>query len=353
MKLITHPTEAYQSLTNLNTMALNCSAKDVILVSTLQALTALPKSGYFILSGGSNVVLPERLEATVVMPRIMGIQVLEESQDTVVIEVGAGENWHNLVVSCTTKGWYGLENLALIPGLVGAAPVQNIGAYGVSLQDVLVGVKAYRLSTAKHYYIKNEQCQFGYRSSIFKQAKELLITSVVLRLHKNSQKVCADYADLQNLLINKPATPLAVMQAVGSLRRQKLPNPDELPNCGSFFQNPLITRTSFEPLKQRYQALHYDLDNDTVKIPAAWLIDRAGLKGGGIAPILTHKNQALVLTNHAKGLATQKHIKKSQDFIIKTVKDMFGIVLVREPVWVFEDGSYECLTQSVQEARLP
>lgn len=334
-------------------MALNCHAKKVVAVFKIQHLSSLPKSGFFILSGGSNVILPEQLDATVIMPRLMGMQVLEENQDTVIIEVGAGENWHDLVVSCTQKGWYGLENLVMIPGLVGAAPVQNIGAYGVSLQEVLVGVKAYRLSTAKHYYIKNAQCQFGYRSSIFKQAKELLITSVLLRLHKNSQKVCADYADLQPLLADKPISPLAVMQAVSNVRRQKLPNPDELPNCGSFFQNPLIDKKSFETLKQTHQAPHYVVDNNTVKVPAAWLIDRAGLKGGGVAPILTHKSHALVLTNHAPHLATQKNIKLSQDFIIKMVKDAFGIVLVREPVWVFEDGSCECLSQSVQEVCLP
>lgn len=347
-------TDYNYSLNHYNTMALACTAKKVITLTEVSELAQLPFSKYyFILSGGSNVILPETLNATVLLPRFSGIHTVEESAEHIVIDVMAGENWHALVSHCTQKGWYGLENLALIPGLVGAAPIQNIGAYGAQLEDVLLGVVVYRLSTGKWYYIDKNRCQLGYRDSIFKRTHSTLIVSVRLKLHKNPKNVNLSYqgiaeaaqafADQDDGVI----TPMHVMQAVIDIRQKKLPDPKELPNCGSFFQNPIVDTQTHQALKARFGNFpHYPLNDQQVKIPAGWLIDQVGLKGGGVAPILTHKNQALVLTNHAPGLATQKHIKTSQDFIIKMVADTFGIQLLREPVWVNEDGSAISLSQT-------
>lgn len=341
-------------LTYLNTMALACHAKKAIVLNHKKKLDLLDKNKhYFILSGGSNVLLPKNLDSTVLLPRFKGISILEQSDDFVVIDVMAGENWHEFVVYTLSKGWYGLENLALIPGLVGASPIQNIGAYGVSVSDFIVGVTTYHLQIGQSQQITKKACQFGYRDSIFKHTNQQLITSVQFKLHKNSKKVNVSYGDL-SMVAKKYAnsdtlTAHHVMQAVMDIRTQKLPNPDDLPNCGSFFQNPIITIHQFNELKQRFVDLpSYPIDDKVIKIPAGWLIDKAGLKGGGIAPILTHKNQALVLTNHAKGLATQKHIKKSQDFIVKSVFERFGVTLMREPVWVNQDGSVICLSQNHQ-----
>lgn len=340
------------SLTHLNTMALNCYAREVITLIDLHELSYLPlRQDYFILSGGSNVLLPERLEATVLMPRFHGISILTEDEHHVIIEVMAGENWHDLVVHCLQQGWYGLENLALIPGLVGAAPIQNIGAYGVSVSDRIIGVKLFHLARAKNYFVNKARCRFSYRDSIFKHIKGVLITAVQFRLHKNERAVSVDYGDLasvaRRISEGNPITAHHVMQAVIAIRQNKLPDPKVLANCGSFFQNPIITKEQFNELKQRFANLpSYPVNDTHVKVPAGWLIDQAGLKGGGVAPILTHKNQALVLTNHARGLATQKHVKVSQDFIANMVKDVFGIDLLREPVWVNEDGSTVSFSQS-------
>ncbi len=340
------------SLTHLNTMALNCYAREVITLIDINELNYLPlRQDYFILSGGSNVLLPERLEATVLMPRFRGISVLAEDDNHVIVEVMAGENWHDFVTHCLKQGWYGLENLALIPGLVGAAPIQNIGAYGVSVSDRIVGVKLFRLETAKSYFVDKAHCRFSYRDSIFKQTKGLLITAVQFRLHKNERAVNIDYGDLaditKRICKGAPITAHHVMQAVIAIRQNKLPDPKVLANCGSFFQNPIITKTQFNALKQQFPNLpSYPVNDTHIKVPAGWLIDQAGLKGGGVAPILTHKNQALVLTNHARGLATQKHVKVSQDFITNMVKSVFDIDLLREPVWVNEDGSTISFSQS-------
>lgn len=338
-------------LTCCNTMALNCHARKVITLTSVDELADLPaRQNYFILSGGSNIILPERLEATVLMPCFTGIKILAEDDHHVVIEAMAGENWHDLVTYCMNQGWYGLENLALIPGMVGAAPIQNIGAYGVSVSDRIVGVRLIHLATKEYYFVDNSRCRFAYRDSIFKRIKDVLIVSVQFRLHKNARAIQVDYGDLAmiagTIAKSQSITAHDVMQAVIAIRQKKLPDYNVLANCGSFFQNPIIPKMQFHQLKQQFTQLpSYLINDDYIKVPAGWLIEQVGLKGGGIAPILTHKNQALVLTNHARGHATQKHVKISQDFIIARVKDVFGIELLREPVWVNEDGSIISLSQ--------
>lgn len=336
-----------------------------------------PSLPVFVLSGGSNVLLPNRLNALVLLPKMRGVQVVSEDKDSVCLEVMAGENWHELVVSCTNQGWYGIENLALIPGLVGAAPVQNIGAYGVQLDDRLTHVKAYHLPSRTWHMLSREQCRFGYRDSLFKQQPNTwLISRVGLQLHKDVSLFSANYGDVHRKASQlaeadqrTQVTPLDVMHAIIDIRQQKLPDPRALANCGSFFQNPVISETQFNKLQAQYPDIvgypqpqttnknsnsaqadkqsnspantQNDAQTDAqVKVAAGWLIEQAGLKGHGIAPILTHQKQALVLTNHAPHVATQADIKAAQEFIVAKVADKFAITLVREPVWVEANAGF-------------
>lgn len=337
-----------------NTMALDCTASQMLTIDKLTDLDKLPNSDlpFFVLSGGSNVLLPSHLNALVLHPNIQSLNVISDSSDSIIIDVGAGINWHRLVMHCTQNGWYGLENLALIPGLAGAAPIQNIGAYGVEIKDCLLGVATFDLIDRRHHYFDQSDCDFAYRHSIFKDThKHHFITAIRLMLHKNPKKITADYGDLYALAStlakqdNQPLSPKYIMQAVIHIRQAKLPNPFELPNCGSFFKNPIIPLAQFKQLQHYHPNLpHYpQTTGDTIthiKLPAGWLIEQVGLKGKGIAPILTHHKQALVLTNHAPQHATQADVLATQTLVEQSVYDQFGIQLTREPVLVASDGSF-------------
>ncbi|WP_227678362.1 UDP-N-acetylmuramate dehydrogenase [Psychrobacter vallis] len=344
-------------LAHNNTMALACVADAVITLTDeaqLDTFMASHAEGtesdlpLFVLSGGSNVLLPAQLKAIVLQPQMRGINLITQTDDYVDIEVMAGENWHDLVVYTVSQGWYGLENLALIPGLTGAAPVQNIGAYGVQLEDCLEYVRAYHLPTKTWHHLTTADCQFGYRDSIFKRAPNIwLISCVGFRLHTDPNKILASYGDVQTVAQRyakekgrQQVTPADVMQAIISIRQQKLPDPKQLPNCGSFFQNPIISQKQFTSLQITYPAIvGYPMPDAMVKVAAGWLIEQAGLKGGGIAPIVTHQQQALVLTNHTPYQATQDDVASAQRHIADTVCEKFGVQLSREPVWVNADGS--------------
>ena len=345
------------NLSDKNTMALCCHASFAVALdndSTLadDILSAIDFArnrnlSLLVLSGGSNVLLPTRLSAVVLLPKICGITVLDDSDTHVRISVAGGENWHDFIQTCLDSGWYGLENLALIPGLVGASPVQNIGAYGVQVSDFISEVIAYDLTDGTRQVFTSDECQFDYRDSFFKKnPNNYLISHVVFTLHKDPTCVLTNYGDLAviaqdfaTLQGRSTPTPQDIYHAVVQIRQNKLPNPAVLPNCGSFFQNPIIKLEQFTILKERHPELpSYPIDDTVIKIPAGWLIDQAGLKGKGVAPIFTHTEQALVLTNHAPHHATQADISAAQDFITQTVYDKFGVRLVREPVWVHADG---------------
>ncbi|MBS9779747.1 MAG: UDP-N-acetylmuramate dehydrogenase [Moraxellaceae bacterium] len=335
-------------LSKNNTMALSATAKQAVILDDEAMIEPLfanldKDTKLLILSGGSNIILPSEVNALVIMPRFQGIEIIKEDKNQVLIEVMAGNNWHELVVETVNKGWYGLENLALIAGLVGASPVQNIGAYGVQLEDCLEYVKAFHIPTQTWQILTKDDCKFAYRDSIFKQNPNTwLISRVALRLHKDATKINMNYGDVkqqaqQYAEKNKREipTPVDVMNAVISIRQSKLPDPKELANTGSFFQNPIIQRSQYEELSKTYPNLpKYEIDEEMVKVPAGWLIEQAGLKGDGVAPILTHKKQALVLTNHAPYQATQVDIAKTCELIINTVQEKFAIKLQAEPVWI-------------------
>ena len=344
-------------LSDDNTMALACVATTVVtLIDEAQLddfmsfykTPSADKLPLFVLSGGSNVLLPATLDAIVLQPKMRGIHLIAQTDDYVDIEVMAGENWHELVVHTVNQGWYGLENLALIPGLTGAAPVQNIGAYGVQLEDCLQYVRAYHLPSNTWHHLSAADCQFGYRDSIFKRTPNTwLISRVAFRLHTDPAHILASYGDVQTVAQRYAeqqgrvqATPADVMQAIIDIRQQKLPDPKQLPNCGSFFQNPIIGQDQFTALQATYPTIvGYPMPDAMVKVAAGWLIEQAGLKGGGIAPIVTHKQQALVLTNHTPHQATQEDVAIAQRYIASVVYEKFSIQLSREPVWVNADGS--------------
>lgn len=344
-------------LSHSNTMALTCIADYVVTLTDEAQLdtfmaehvkNAEQKMPLFVLSGGSNVLLPTQLNAVVLQPKMRGISLTDQTDSYVDIEVMAGENWHDLVVYTVSQGWYGLENLALIPGLTGAAPVQNIGAYGVQLEDHLQYVHAYHIPSQTWHQLSIVDCEFGYRDSIFKRSPNTwLISRVGFRLHTDINKVLASYGDVQTIAQRyaeqqgrNKVTPADVMQAIIDIRQQKLPDPKHLANCGSFFQNPIISQEQFIALQTIFPAIvGYPMADDKVKVAAGWLIEQAGLKGDGIAPIVTHQQQALVLTNHAPYQATQEDVAIAQRYITDMIYKKFAIQLSREPVWVNTDSS--------------
>ncbi|MGK0445631.1 MAG: UDP-N-acetylmuramate dehydrogenase [Bermanella sp.] len=283
-----------------------------------------------VLGGGSNVVLPEHVSGVVVQYTSETCDVLDESDADVLIRVGAGFNWHQLVMDSLSQGWYGLQNLAFIPGSVGAAPVQNIGAYGVEVKEFIKHVHGISLDTLESFTLSNEACQFEYRESIFKHALngQVLITAVDFMLSK-APDVNVNYAPLDKMAKEQGVpTPLELAGWVIDVRKSKLPIPSELPNAGSFFKNPVISFEVFTGLQNRFPDMPYYEQAAGVKVPAGWLIDQLGLKGKVFGPVSVHKQQALVLINHGGSgadvlLAAQK--------IKQAVKANYGIELEQEP----------------------
>jgi len=285
----------------------------------------------YLLSGGSNVLLKPEVEGLVLHSAIKGIEVMEESDEGVLVKVGGGEDWDAFVAYAVNKGWYGLENLSYIPGMVGTSPIQNIGAYGVEVKDTLERVVYFDTKTLTEKSLSNKACLFGYRDSIFKQHLKgrAIITHVYFRLTKKAA-VQMGYGQLHDaVLAQGAATPAAVRQAVIDIRRQKLPEPEELGSAGSFFKNPYVGNLQLSKLLAAYpQMPHYAVDANRFKIPAGWLIDQCGWKGFRAADAGVHKQQALVLVNYGK--ATRAEILDLAGKIEHSVKHSFGIRLHRE-----------------------
>ncbi|MDO8909822.1 MAG: UDP-N-acetylmuramate dehydrogenase [Pseudohongiella sp.] len=287
-----------------------------------------------IMGGGSNMLLTENYPGLVVKIDLKGISVRADSSsaDHVLLNAAAGENWHALVEYCLDNSFYGIENLALIPGSVGAAPVQNIGAYGVELSDVLVSVRYFDLRFQQVVQLSAQECQLAYRDSIFKQALKgsAVILSVCLRLAKKPDLKIA-YPALQQALhdISDPSA-RDVFNAVCAVRRSKLPDPAVLGNAGSFFRNPVVSRTLYQTLLQQWPELpSYATDNpEKVKLPAAWLIERAGWKGKRHGDAGVHEQQALVLVNY--GQATGLQILQLAKAVARSVQQQFNISLEPE-----------------------
>ena len=315
-------------LTHLHTFSLPSYCEALHEITAESNLTEIiPKqSSWLMLGEGSNSVFVDDYAGTVLLNRIKGIDVTEEEEGTTV-KVGAGENWHQFVRTCLKHAWYGVENLALIPGTVGAAPIQNIGAYGVEVAQFIRSVHFYDVDSRHHTILAAQDCEFGYRESIFKRdlAGRCIITHVTFYFPHDWQPTCS-YAGLDTLAA---VTPQAIFDRVVEIRQSKLPDPAVLGNAGSFFKNPLVRLEQFEKLKQAHGDVpSYPQSATHVKMPAAWLIDKAGFKGQEFEGIRCHPSQPLVLTNtgHASGGAL---ITMAQQ-IMEGVSTQFGVVLEPE-----------------------
>ena len=291
-----------------------------------------------VLGGGSNLVLATDFQGLVLHIALKGVQSELTSTDTVDVLVAAGENWDELVKQCINNGWHGLENLISIPGCAGAAPIQNIGAYGVELSSVLKSVNGWNCVSSRFETLSAEQCLLAYRDSIFKgQLKDkFIITEICLSLSSEFNPQI-DYPALKHALgivDGKQAFPKldarTVANAVATVRASKLPDPKELPNAGSFFKNPIVSTTKFEQLKARYPELpHWPMSDGTVKLAAAWLVDFAGLKGTRQGQVGIHQHQAIVLVNH--GEASGADVVAFAQSVSTTVEAIFGLQLEIEP----------------------
>jgi UDP-N-acetylmuramate dehydrogenase len=326
------------NLKNFNTFHVSAYARYFINVTDITNLKealafADAKELPFMLIGqGSNLLFREDFPGVILEMNIHGKKIVEEDGDNVLVKARCGENWHAFVQWCLDKKCYGLENLSLIPGNIGAAPVQNIGAYGVELCDVMESLEAVEIATGELKTFSNEDCRFSYRSSVFKEEfkDQYVIYNVSFRLSRKA-KVKIDYASLAIALEKLPVeevTPELVSKIVCDIRRSKLPNPGRLGNAGSFFWNPVISAEEFSRLQKNYPDIVAYPNGDKVKLAAAWLIEQAGWKGFREGDVGVHQDHALVLVNYGQGTGAQLVTLSEQ--IQVSVQDKFGIALTPE-----------------------
>ena len=327
-----------RSLQPYNTFGIDVKARQFISVESVSDLRSVLKQTYaselFILGGGSNMLLTHDLDKTVVHVDLKGIEILSETEDSVVVQAKAGENWHEFVMYCIANDFGGLENLSLIPGNVGTTPIQNIGAYGVEIKDTFESCQALHRQTLEVNEFSREDCRFGYRDSVFKNElkDQYIIISVSFRLSKKNHKLNTSYGSIDRILeaegISDPGIK-EVSAAVIKIRQSKLPDPKVLGNSGSFFKNPVIPKTQFQGLQQKFPEIpFYVISEDEIKVPAGWLIDRAGLKGYRQGDAGVHKEQALVLVNY--GAATGEEILNLSKKVSQEVDHLFEITLEPE-----------------------
>ena len=333
------------ALQPLHTFALNNQCQNFVEITHLEQLKTQSFEPPFCLLGeGSNTIFLNNYAGSVIKMATKGIKINERESDYL-IGIAAGENWHQLVSYLLDKNIPGLENLALIPGTVGAAPVQNIGAYGVELAKFVESIEYFDIASKAIVSLNNTQCEFAYRDSIFKHAlkNKAVITQVHLALPKKWQPILS-YGPLQQITA---ITPQAVFEQVIHTRNSKLPNPYTLPNAGSFFKNPIITNERLNELLKAFPELpHYEYGKNHHKVAAGWLIDKAGLKGYRVAGIEVHQEQALVLVNHGESegddlIAMIRHIQQ-------TVFSRYSIMLEHEVRLIDQTSEYHINTESVQ-----
>jgi UDP-N-acetylmuramate dehydrogenase len=323
-------------LKDFTTFGVSANAKKFTTFSTEEEARNLTKNNneaLLILGGGSNVLLTQDFNGLVLKNEIKGISIIEKNNISVVLKVGAGEEWHNFVLHTIENGYFGIENMSLIPGSVGASPMQNIGAYGVEIKDVFEKLEALEIETGEIHEFTKEACAFGYRESVFKHALKgkYIITHVYFRLSL-VEKISTKYGAIeQELLKNGISNPTSkdVSNAVIAIRSSKLPNPKDLGNAGSFFKNPVVPIKLYNKIRETFSdAPAYPIDENSVKVPAGWLIESAGWKGKKIGACGVHVNQALVLVNY--GGATGNDILNLSTEIIDNIYQKFGIILERE-----------------------
>ncbi|XRE41959.1 UDP-N-acetylenolpyruvoylglucosamine reductase [Tenacibaculum discolor] len=321
------------SLKEYNTFGIDVNAKRFVSITSVYQLQQLIKEekDIFLISGGSNMLLTKDIETLVVHINFKGISIDQQNHNDVYITVNAGENWHEFVLWCVSLNYGGLENLSLIPGNVGTCPIQNIGAYGVEVKDTITKVEAIEIKTGKLVSFSAEECQFGYRNSIFKnEAKgKYILTSVSFKLTKNNHKLNTSYGAIESELSSKGITNPTIKDisdAVIAIRQSKLPDPKEIGNSGSFFKNPVISKEHFEKLQKKYPNIpSYVISDTEIKVPAGWLIEQSGFKGKRFGNFGVHEKQALVLVNYKD--ASGKEIYELAQKIQHTIKDTFDINL--------------------------
>jgi UDP-N-acetylmuramate dehydrogenase len=328
------------SLKAYNTFGIDVKARyltEVASVGQFKQMLDTPlwqNSPRLILGSGSNLLFTKNFQGIVVLNKLSGIEVVHETNEYVDLNVASGESWHGLVMHCIDKNWGGIENLSLIPGTVGAAPIQNIGAYGVEVCEVIKSVETIDMHNGVSRTFTNSECAFGYRESMFKtdEQKKNFISSVTLTLTKKNHRLITHYGAINSILaerhISSP-TLRDISDAVISIRMSKLPDPRVIGNAGSFFKNPVITREHHQRLMKSFPTLpHYRAENQFVKIPAAWLIEQCGWKGKRVGEVGVHAAQALVLVNYGGG--TGEEIVALAASIIASVKEKFDITLRAE-----------------------
>ena len=322
--------EQKYSLLSQNTFGIDVSAARFLEYASVDELHRLIDSGqvtspYLHIGGGSNLLFTKDYEGTVLHSRIEGVEVADETDDEIVVRVGAGVVWDDFVDYCVKHNWYGAENLSLIPGEVGASAVQNIGAYGVEVKDLIVRVETLNIEGKERVYDISE-CGYSYRDSIFKRPanKSVFVTYVSFKLSKK-EYYTLDYGTIRRELEKYPTVTLeTVRRVIIAIREEKLPDPRVMGNAGSFFMNPIVSRIKFEALQEEYPHMpFYEIDADRIKIPAGWMIDQCGWKGKALGPAAVHDKQALVLVN--RGGARGADVIALSDAVRASVREKFGI----------------------------
>ncbi len=319
-----------------NTFGIEATAKYFIEVSSIEQLQEILQNPDYqsterlILGGGSNMLLTKDFEGLVIKIAIKGFEVVNENEDNIWLKVGAGVVWHDLVLQCVNQNYAGMENLSLIPGTVGAAPMQNIGAYGIEIKEIFEELQALEIATGEIKTYDKTSCSFGYRESIFKhEAKgKYIILNVTFKLNKRPT-FHIEYGAIKDTLGEMGISEMsikAISDAVIHIRQSKLPNPAEIGNAGSFFKNPEIPNSQFEALKAQFPTIpSYPVSDTSTKVPAGWLIEQAGWKGQRFGNVGVHAKQALVLVNYGGGKGEE--IKDLSQKIQASVKEKFGIQL--------------------------
>lgn len=330
------------SLKPYNTFGMDVPAEYFLELSDAQLIPSITEDNSLpqqknILGGGSNVLLTKPVQGLLLLNKLKGIELIKEDDNNIWLKVASGEVWHELVMHAISQGWAGIENLALIPGTVGASPMQNIGAYGIEAKETIESVTFWNWEERQFITLSNAECNFGYRDSIFKhQLKDkVFITSVTYKLNKKpnfNTSYGAISQELEKMGVHDISIK-AIADAVIAIRSSKLPDPREIGNAGSFFKNPTISRTQFDSLQQQHPSIpSYPVSDTTVKVPAGWLIEQCGWKGKREGDAGVHAKQALVLVNY--GHAQGSQIWDLSTEVVNSVKETFGIELEREvQVW--------------------
>ena len=328
-----------KSLRSYNTFGVDCISSFFTTINNLKDLDELYQHKLYksqkklILGGGSNILFTSNFDGLVIKNEIKGIEIIKETNDIVEVQIGAGVNWHEFVIHAVNNKWGGIENMSLIPGNCGTAPMQNIGAYGVEIKDTFVSLNAYEIETGKIVSFDRKRCEFGYRDSVFKNdlKDQYIILDIRLRLQKKPT-LNTKYGDINNTLIkNKVSNPTLkdISDAVIEIRTSKLPDPKKIGNAGSFFKNPIISQGQFKEIKMKFpEIVSYPVNEQKVKLAAGWLIEKAGWKGKNFGNYGVHKKQSLVLVNYNN--ANGREIFNLSQEILEDVFNKFQVKLERE-----------------------